>query len=104
MHTRQSSLVRAIDITKKALYDINNMDQSDDVKDLTCNPQETASAAKLRMTTILSEIDTMVESFSIQANAQATRFPTLLRRQYQMLAESTQKRPIQRVVGRSPHR
>ena len=46
-HIRQSSLVRAMDMTKNALYHIENMDQSKDLIDLTCNPQETASAANL---------------------------------------------------------
>ena len=54
------------------------MDQPEDLIDLTYNPQETASVANLRITTILNELKTMAKSFPIQADALATRFPTLL--------------------------
>ena len=82
----------AMSITTKVLHDMENMIQSKDLIDLTFNPQEAASTANLQILAIQIELDTMAaRSFSIPADALATRFPTLLRRLYTKCLLNPQK-------------
>ena len=79
-------------MTKKVLYDIENMDQPEDLISLTCNPQEAASVANLQITTIQSEIKILAESFFTQADALATWFPNLLPRLHHTCLLNQQKK------------
>ena len=78
--------------TIKVLHDLENINQSEDLIDLTINPQEVAATAKLQVLAIQTRLDTMAESFSIQADALATWFLTLLCRLYTKHFLNPQKR------------
>ena len=86
------SLTKAMDITSKALQDIEHIHHNEDIMDLTVNPRNITETAQLRIRTIQLELESMAHSFSTQADALATRFPTLLRRLHTKCAREPGKK------------
>ena len=58
-NARRTSLVKAMDITSRALHDTDHMSHHEDLIDLTSHPQEIVDTARLQIMTIQTELETM---------------------------------------------